>query len=99
VLNDSKNQGPLMKFSKAAMKSRHVKLAHMAVMPPTETIADERTTGPARTYSTERYAPIKSNNGIPIPQELRDNIEASIETEELQEGYPMAFLSGGRGFF
>lgn len=89
-----------MKFSKAAMRTRHVKLAHMTMMEAAPNIADDRQSAPARTYSTERYAPTKSNNGISIPRQLRDRIEASMKKAEVEEDErPMSFLSGGRGFF
>ncbi|MCV9964862.1 hypothetical protein OIU34_23500 [Pararhizobium sp. BT-229] len=87
-----------MKFSKAAMRTRHVQLGHMTMMQPAPNTADERQSAPARTYSTERYAPTKSHNGIAIPQQFRDRIEASMSKVEEEEP-PLTFLSGGRGFF
>lgn len=89
-----------MKFSKAAMRTRHVQLAHMTMMQPAPTIADDWQSAPPRTYSTERYAPTKSSNGITVPQQLRDRIEATIKTGDVEvDERPMSFLSGGRGFF
>jgi hypothetical protein len=69
-----------MKYTKAAMAAHHVQFGQMATMKPThvaEDRVDDRGTGPARTYSTERYAPPSAPTGISIPQQLRNRIEAS----------------------
>jgi hypothetical protein len=63
-----------MKYSKAAMTAHHVQFGQMAMMQPTPVAPEqsaERPSGPARAYSTKRYAPTSNNNGIPIPQQLR----------------------------
>lgn len=92
-----------MKYSKAAMTAHHVQFGQMAMMQPTPIEPDRsanRPAGPARTYSTERYAPTKSNNGVPIPQQLRDRIESSINRPDPmpeQVDGPPTFL--GWGFF
>ncbi len=66
-------------------------------MPLTEVaVNDDRGSSPARTYSTERYT--RLNNGIAIPQQLRDRIEASAAKAE-EDICPQTFLSRGQGFF
>ncbi|MCS4089243.1 hypothetical protein [Rhizobium sp. BK176] len=94
-----------MKYSKAAMTAHHVQFGQMAMMQPSQHAGEraaERPSGPARTYSTERYAPRAINNGVPIPQQLRDRIEASMKKpdpapEPVSVGTPTTFL--GWGFF
>lgn len=86
-----------MKFSKSALRTRHVRLAHRTMIPLAEVATDEdREPSPSRTYSTERFA--KANNGIVIPQQLRERIEASVVKAD-EDRLPLTFLSGGRGFF
>jgi hypothetical protein len=92
-----------MKYSKAAMTAHHVQFGQMAMMQPTQ-FASDRAYGcpaePARTYSTERYVPTSRNNGIPIPQQLRKRIEASMQRSDPVPGpveTPPTFL--GWGFF
>ncbi|MBY3433623.1 hypothetical protein HFN89_05620 [Rhizobium laguerreae] len=84
-----------MKHSKAAMSAHHVQFGQMAMMRPTQN-SEERPTAPARTYSTQRYAPKGINNGIPIPKQLRDQIETSAQQAAPDEK-PQTFL--GWGFF
>ena len=64
-----------MKFSKAAIRSRQIKVAHLTAIGETH-LRDEPPAAPARRYSTEwRGTPIR--NGIDIPPVLRDQIEAA----------------------
>jgi hypothetical protein len=78
------------------MRTRHVQIAHMTVLPPRQEADADSPSAPPRTYSTERY--VKVNNGIAIPQQLRDRMDAMrIKTEEACQ--PLTFLPGGRGFF
>lgn len=66
-----------MKYSKAALKARHVQLGHMTMMQPTA-YAEEKSEYHVRprVYSTDRQQ--STNNGIVIPHQLRDRIEASM---------------------
>lgn len=74
-----------MKYSKAALKTRHVQLGHLTMMQPTA-YSDENA-APAerpRVYSTDRHTP--SNNGIVIPHQLRVRIEVSMPTPKSETG-------------
>lgn len=88
-----------MKYSKSAMRKNHVELGHMTMMKPTAFAEPEVATAPARVYSTERYSPVPTNNGLTLPQALRDRIERSFERPE-EDGQTSisAFLSTGWGF-
>ncbi len=64
-----------MKFSKAAIRSRQIKVAHLTAIGEKH-LRDEPPAAPARRYSTEWHGtPIR--NGIDIPRTLRDQIEAA----------------------
>jgi hypothetical protein len=68
-----------MKFSKAAMKTRHLKVAHLHQMGDNH-LQKAPEPAPARKYSTAWYDPnATTNNGIAIPQQLRDQIEAAMK--------------------
>jgi hypothetical protein len=67
-----------MKFSKAALKVRHIQVAHLTELGDKH-LRDEPPAAPARRYSTEWYDPAPKTNGIAIPQQLRDRIEASMK--------------------
>jgi hypothetical protein len=86
-----------MKLSKAAMRTRHVKLAHLTMTPVANVDETPKQSERPRIYSTERYSGSASNNGIPIPQKLRDQIEATMLKPEAENELP-AFI-GGWGFF
>lgn len=91
-----------MKLSSAAIRTRHVQLGHMTMMRPTQ-FAEEppKAYERPRTYSTERYARAPSNNGIHIPQHVKERIEASApKQEEINHPtvIPETFLSGKWGF-
>jgi hypothetical protein len=64
-----------MKFSKSAIRARQLSVAHMTEMQPVAVREDDRPTH--RPYSTERYSS-STNNGIVVPQQLRDQIEAAM---------------------
>jgi len=93
-----------MKFSKSAMRARHVQVAHMTVLSDRH-IRDEPPATPARRYSTEWYDSAPTNNGIAIPQQLRDRIDAAMArptseadvSAEVETVSQPAFL--GWGFF
>lgn len=84
-----------MKFTKAALRNRHVQLGHLTVMQPTQLTEVGQPPGKPRTYSTERFT--RENNGISIPHQLRERIEASVPKRE-PEVRPRPFISGGWGF-
>lgn len=89
-----------MKFSRSALKTRHVQLAHMTMMKPTQFSEDTVPSAPPRIYSTEDYASKRTNNGVNVPQELRNRIEASSlrkheEHREDEHGDPPVFSRWG----
>jgi hypothetical protein len=94
-----------MKFSKAAIKSRQIKVAHLTALGE-ERLRDEPPAAPARRYSTEwRGTPI--SNGIDIPKIVRDQIEAAAsstapETTKAPKPEPLEAAAAtfhGWGFF
>lgn len=91
-----------MKFSKSAMRAHHLHFAHMTMMQPTSAAVEEPPEAKPRMYSTEKYQITKTNNGIQVPQHVRDRIEATMATPEPQqdpgttEGDQRSF--GGWGF-
>ena len=82
-----------MRFSKAAMKTRHIHFGHMTAMESTPDPRIEKDSPPSRTYSTERFSTM--NNGVPIPKQLKERIEA---LGEKPQEVSKTFLSG-KGFF
>jgi len=93
-----------MKLSKAAIRTRHVQTAHLTIMPAVTYVEEATSSSSApRTYSTDRHT--RTNNGISIPQQLRDRIEASMPKPSA-EGIKMvpmsdissSFLSANWGF-
>lgn len=90
-----------MKYSKSAMRAHHVQLGHMSMMQPTRygDPVDEAPAPRPRIYSTERYAP-PSTNGISVPRQLRDRIEAAMvaPSNENVETTSPSLLSSRWGF-
>jgi hypothetical protein len=68
-------EGCSMKFSKAAMRARHLQVAHLTALGDNHP-REVSPAAPARRYSTAWYGPAPTTNGIAIPQQLRDQIEA-----------------------
>lgn len=96
-----------MKFSKAAMRVRHIQVAHLTALGDKH-LRETPPAAPARRYSTEWYDPAPTNAGIEIPQQLRDQIEASMkppasETTKAPEPEPLEAVAKptfhGWGFF
>lgn len=93
-----------MKFSKAAIRSRQIKVAHLTAIGERH-LRDEPPAAPARRYSTEWHGtPIR--NSIDIPRELRDQIEATAPpTPEIKKAPKLEPLDAvtstfhGWGFF
>ncbi len=106
VPHDSKHdiEEVFMKLSKAAIRTRHVQTAHRTIMPAVTYVEEVTSSSSApRTYSTDRHT--RTNNGISIPQQLRDRIEASMPRPSVEESktVPMSdmspsFLSANWGF-
>jgi len=84
-----------MKLTKAAMRTRHVRFGQMTVMdtpPPVQT--HDREAKP-RMYATDRYS--RTNNGVPVPQQLRERIEAAMGVTP-KAGAIVPFLGSSWGF-
>lgn len=69
-------EGSAMKHSKSAMRSHHVRVAHMAVTQPLAPTTTERTDGRPRFFSTDRERAI--TNGVVVPEQLRQKIETAF---------------------
>jgi hypothetical protein len=82
-----------MKHSKSAMTAHHVQYGHMAmVTPPPERGTPPEPVGRPRSYATDRFD--RTPNGISVPEQLRQRIEASVRTNpEPNHPEPQAFLS------
>jgi hypothetical protein len=84
-----------MKHSKSAMTAHHVQYGHMTMV--TAAPARETEHGPVgrpRSYATDRFD--RKPNGVPVPQQLRERIEASVRTNPNPEPNPpemQTFLS------
>jgi hypothetical protein len=88
-----------MKLTKAAIKNRQVLVAHMTMTPEYHIKESQKSAEQARIYSTERYGGKPINNGIPIPQILRDQIEATMKQPEPEPEPERPTFVGGWGFF
>ncbi len=86
-----------MKFSKSAMRARHVRVAHLTQMEVAAPSIDERPPSRPRMFSTDRTGSV--TNGVVVPEELRQRIEdvfAQVESESEEDQRP-SFT--GWGFF
>jgi hypothetical protein len=85
-----------MRHSKAAMRVRHLQLAHMTVVNVAPREVDEEAQTKPRTYSTERYVKAAAQtNGIPIPQHLREQIEKAATKTQTPQEQPNCFNRWG----
>ncbi len=85
-----------MKFSKSAMRTRHVRVGHLTQMQPATPPIDEHPIGKPRTFSTDRTGSLA--NGVIVPEQIRQRIEggfAKAEPEPAEK--PQSFT--GWGFF
>lgn len=86
-----------MKFSKSAMRARHVLVGHLTQMQPASPTIEERPPGRPRTFSTDRTGSV--TNGVIVPEQLRQRIEGTLAKAETEpaENQPPSFT--GWGFF
>lgn len=82
-----------MKFSKSAMRTRHVRVAHLTQMQLASPSMDERPPGRPRTFSTDRAGSV--TNGVIVPEQLRQRIEGAFaRTEPESDETQPAFFTG-----
>lgn len=71
-----------MKHSKSALRSHHMRVAHMTQTHPATPLENPSPPVARRAYSTDRNH--SGTNGIVVPEQLRLSIEASFTKFQLE---------------
>lgn len=86
-----------MKFSKSAMRTRHVRVAHLTQLELASPPMDDRPPGRPRTFSTDRAGVV--TNGVVVPEQLRQRIDGAFAKAEPEPMDKPKTSFTGWGFF